>query len=300
MSPVFSMTGFSTSQGETALGHITVELRSVNSRFLDLLLKLPDELRLAEPAVRELISKRVGRGKLECRISLKKSLTANIVDLNQDALRTLKTFEEGIRRVIPGVGALRTIDILSYPGILQDQTIDEKSLVDSVVQTLDKALELFNASREREGSALSKVLLNYCDQIDSTVASVRRRIPDIVKAMSTKLQERLESALTQALTEKSLLSKAEVNERIRQEVTVYALRVDVDEEMNRLNTHVNEVRRNLAQGGSVGRRLDFLMQEMNREANTLGSKADAIEMTNASLDLKLFIEQMREQIQNLQ
>lgn len=294
------MTGFSTSQGETALGHITVELKCVNSRFLDLFLKLPDELRIAEPAIRELISRRVGRGKLECRISLQNNLDPTTVGLNQAALQTLKTFQEEIRRVIPCVGELRTIDILSYPGILQNQTIDEEALIQSVVCVLSDALDLFNASREREGNALAKVLLNYCDQIDATVESVRQRMPEIVSALKGKLQERLQSALTQALTEKSLLSKEEINERIRQEVTLYALRIDVDEEMNRLNTHVNEVRRVLSKGGSTGRRLDFLMQEMNREANTLGSKADAIEMTNASLDLKLFIEQMREQIQNLQ
>ena len=144
------------------------------------------------------------------------------------------------------------------------------------------------------------MLLGYCDNIEGIARDIASRLPDILAAMKSKLEERLSEALTQALSDKSSLTPEDVNERIRAELTLYALRMDVAEEINRLITHVNEVRRVLTAGGPVGRRLDFLMQELNREANTLGSKAVAIEMTNASLDLKLNIEKMREQIQNLE
>ena len=163
-----------------------------------------------------------------------------------------------------------------------------------------EALKAFSATCEREGAALSVVLTGYCDKIDAIAEGVRVKMPEIVAALKTKLTERLEEALAGPVAAKSALTREEAGERIRQEVTLYALKVDVDEEINRLKTHTAEVRRVLQAGGAVGKRLDFLMQEMNREANTLGSKAAAIEMTDASVNLKLLIEQMREQIQNLQ
>ena len=165
---------------------------------------------------------------------------------------------------------------------------------------VDRTLDEFIAAREREGAALAQVLTGYCDKMSAVVKDVRDAMPQIISQLEGRLTERLTDALADALKEKSTLTKEEVTDRIRQEVTMYAIKMDVDEEMNRLDTHLAEVKRLLAQGGAVGRKLDFMAQEMNREANTLGSKAAAIEMTQASLALKITIDQMREQIQNLE
>lgn len=299
MSAVSSMTGFANAQGSSALGLVTIELRCVNSRFLDLSLKLPEELRCVEPAIRDRLTKSVPRGKLECAIRLRRDASA-CSTLNQGALDSLKNLETAILQARPEARPMSVAEIIAYPGIVSSDSIDVEVLTSDVLSILDRALEAFIASREREGAALAKVLQGYCDQIIETVDAVGAHMPAIVAHMQSKLTERLEKALADALTDNSALTREEVNDRIRQEVTLYALRIDVDEEMNRLKTHVAEVRRVLTSGGLIGRRLDFLMQEMNREANTLGSKAAAIEMTNASIALKLNIEQMREQIQNLQ
>lgn len=299
MTAVYSMTGFATAQGTCSLGHLTIDLRCVNSRWLDLTLRIADELRPIEGAIRAKLTERVARGKLECRVALRTELNEDGVSLNETALQTLGALQNRIQKTIPNVTPLRMTDILHYPGVLSAADIDMKQLESEVLQTLENALQSFDASREREGTALAQVLLGYCDNIVKTVTEISAKMPEIIENAKRKLTERLDAALTRALTERSSLTAQEVRERISEEVTLYALKIDVDEEMNRLLTHVQEVRRVLAAGGAVGKRLDFLMQEMNREANTLGSKAAAIEMTNASLALKLTIEQMREQIQNL-
>ena len=200
----------------------------------------------------------------------------------------------------PEADSLSVAEVLEMPGVVEAEKTDKDAVSAAVLAILNKALDALVEARTREGAALSKVLLDYCDNMQATVNDVRAKIPEIVSHIESKLTERLNGALTEALTEKSTLSTEEVCDRIRQEVTLYAMRLDVDEEMNRLDTHIREVRRLLAAGGAVGRKLDFLAQEMNREANTLGSKAAAIEMTNASLSLKITIDQMREQIQNLE
>ena len=190
-------------------------------------------------------------------------------------------------------------EILAYPGVVRTAEANPEELTKIVSGLLTTALEAFKKSAEREGAALAEVLKGYCDKIDAIADAVQVRMPDIVAAAQAKLTQRLEDALSKALTAHSQLTSGEVNDRIRTEATLYAMKIDVDEEVNRLKTHTKEVRRVLTAGGPVGKRLDFLMQEMNREANTLGSKAAAIEMTDARLNLKLLIEQMREQIQNL-
>ena len=298
MASVFSMTGYATIQSAIASGQLTVELRSVNSRFLDLTLRIPDDLHSLESAIRETIGSRVKRGKMECRLSLKSETLGATSRLSPSALTTLASLQGEALKAFPEARALSVSEILSYPGVLTSDSVDAEQVSKDVLDALNRALDAFLASREREGAALAKVLLGYCDNIEGIARDIASRLPDILAAM--KLEERLSEALTQALSDKSSLTPEDVNERIRAELTLYALRMDVAEEINRLITHVNEVRRVLTAGGPVGRRLDFLMQELNREANTLGSKAVAIEMTNASLDLKLNIEKMREQIQNLE
>lgn len=300
MSTVASMTGYASADGVTPAGSVTVECRSVNSRFLDLTLRLDEAVRFAEPAVRQMIQKRLSRGKVEVRITLKASEEALPSAVNAEALKRLLALQTAVQDIAVNAQSLSVAEILEMPGIAQTAHPDREAVTAAVLKLVGEALDALSAARAREGAALAKMILSYCDTMAATVKEVRGAIPQIVEQIRSKLEERLEDALSKALTEKSALTKEEVSERIRQEVTLYAMRLDVDEEMNRLDTHIAEVRRLLEAGGAVGRKLDFMAQEMNREANTLGSKAAAIEMTNASLALKITIDQMREQIQNLE
>jgi uncharacterized protein (TIGR00255 family) len=205
-----------------------------------------------------------------------------------------------VAEAFPGISDLRTVDVLGWPGVVDAPVADPEALRAAVLEALAEALDALIATRQREGAALREALLGSCTAIDAVADQLKTRAPELLAAVERKLVERLEQALGRSLTESSTLNREEVADRIRQEVTLYGLKMDVDEELKRLATHVTEVRRVLHAGGPVGRRLDFLMQELNREANTLGSKAAAIEMTNASVELKILIEQMREQIQNLE
>ncbi len=300
MKPVASMTGFASAARSTPLGQLTLELRSVNSRFLDLSLKIPDDLRSAEAPVREAVAAQLTRGKVECRISLARSSTGAAAQLNTAALSQVADLARQVAQALPDAAPINVADVLNWPGVVETPGTDADTLRLQVLAALDEALASLTESRQREGAALCDVLLANCEQVERVAALVSTRAPDLVAAVERKLNERLQQALGPALENAAMLTGAEISERIRQEVTLYALKMDVDEEIKRLVTHVAEVRRVLAGGGAVGRRLDFLMQELNREANTLGSKAAAIEMTNASVELKILIEQMREQIQNLE
>lgn len=300
MPSVASMTGYAAADGKTAAGTVTVECRSVNSRFLDLTLRLDDALRFAEPAVRERLQKRLGRGKVEVRMSLSRDESALPATVNEAALARLVALQAAVQKHAPEAEALSVAEILAMPGIAHTESTDRDELLQAVMAVLDRCIDGLVEARRREGAALARVINGYMDDMSAVVGEVRAAIPRIVAQLQEKLAARLEDALSSALTEKSTLTKEEVSERIRQEVTLYAMRMDVDEEMNRLTTHIAEVRRLLAEGGAVGRKLDFMAQEMNREANTLGSKAAAIEMTQASLSLKITIDRMREQIQNLE
>ena len=294
------MTGFASAARPTALGRLTLELRSVNSRFLDLTLKMPDDLRGTEVVVRETIAAQIARGKVECRISIARGAGESEPQLNSEALQRLAALAAQVTRNLPAVAPISTADVLNWPGVVETPGAEPDVLRAQVLEALIEALAALAEARRREGLALSTILQAQCEQLDQIAAQLVARAPDLVAAVERKLNERLEKALGPALSAASALTREEVSERIRQEVTLYALKMDVDEEIKRLTTHVVEVRRVLRAGGAVGRRLDFLMQELNREANTLGSKAAAIEMTNASVELKIAIEQMREQIQNLE
>lgn len=296
---VFSMTGFAQCQVQTLLGLLNIEIKSVNSRFLEIICRLPDELKAFEGDIRTLISSQVKRGKVECRLSWVGDVKVE-KELDVEALKTLLVLQEQVKRELPSAQSLSVENLLTYPGLLKAKSIDKEALKKEVLLGVEEALIAFNQSREREGLALSQVILNYCNQIDSIVASLRPKLPEMLDNLQQKLEMRLSDSLEKVLVAKSELSSEEVRDRIRQEVLLYAIKMDVDEEMNRLLTHVKEIRRIVNSNNEVGKRLDFMMQELNREANTLGSKAVAIEMTQTSLDLKLVIEKMREQIQNLQ
>ena len=299
MSQVYSMTGDAAAQAPSPLGIISLEVRSVNSRFLDLTLRTADELKCTETALRSILTQSVGRGKVEIRTGVKAELNETSGSINPAALSLIQKLQTEVLAALPEARPMSAAEILAYPGVVRTAEANPEELTKIVSGLLTTALEAFKKSAEREGAALAEVLKGYCDKIDAIADAVQVRMPDIVAAAQAKLTQRLEDALSKALTAHSQLTSEEVSDRIRTEATLYAMKIDVDEEVNRLKTHTKEVRRVLTAGGPVGKRLDFLMQEMNREANTLGSKAAAIEMTDASLNLKLLIEQMREQIQNL-
>lgn len=296
---VCSMTGFAHLQIETLLGQLAIEVKSVNSRYQEISMRLPEELRFLEGEIRAVLAKSVARGKIECRMQWMGEAVLEQT-LNTQAMANLYSLQNEVMKAHPDVKPLTVSQVLSFPGILQPKSVDFELLKNEVLDGLNNTLEVFLAARKREGEALAVVINDYCDRIVETVDALQPKIPEIIKNIQSKLQERLDEALSKTLTERSTLTKEEVSDRIRQEVILYAIKLDVDEEMKRLLTHVKEVRRLLKVGGEVGKKLDFMMQELNREANTLGSKAAAIEMTQTSLTLKVNIEKMREQIQNLE
>lgn len=296
---VSSMTGFAHYQIQTLLGLLAIDVKSVNSRYQEISIRLPEELRFMEGEIRAVLSKSVARGKIECRVQWVGEAVIEQT-LNQEAMKNLYSLQAEVMSVHPEVKPLTVSQVLTFPGILEPRSVDFEQLKSQVLLGLEETLTIFLQARKREGEALSIVLNSYCDRIVDTVKELEPKIPEIIENIQKKLEERLKEALSKTLVEHSTLTHEEVNDRIRQEVILYAIKLDVDEEMNRLLTHVKEVRRLLTAGGEVGKRLDFLMQELNREANTLGSKAAAIEMTQTSLALKVNIEKMREQVQNLE
>jgi uncharacterized protein (TIGR00255 family) len=300
MAAVASMTGFAAASATAPRATLTLELKTVNARFLELAIRLPDELRALEASARELLGSRLARGKVDLRVTVTRDLSAPDARLSAQALTRLAAIAVEAASAVPGAAPLSLADILRWPGVIESGDDHAEQLREPFTQALDQALQLLGEARLREGAALRTALLERCDGIDRILAELRTQVPAILAMLTRKLQERLTQALVPALSGSNHLSREELNDRIRQEVTLYGMRADVDEELQRLATHVVEVRRVLGAGGAVGRRLDFLMQELNREANTLGSKASAIEMTNAAVELKLLIEQMREQIQNLE
>ena len=300
MSNISSMTGYANAKVQTDMGLLSIDIRSVNSRFLDLSFRASEEIRFLEPKFREIISGKIARGKMECRLNLVDSGLSADTALNEEALNKLMALQTQVLKTDPSATALRVADILNYPGIVAAPVPDPEVFAKQVLTGFEQCLEVFNESRQREGAALAQVLLKYCTQIEDLVNTLRPKIPEILQAQKDKLTERLEEALGTTLADGAQITKEEVNERIRQEITLYGIKLDVNEEMERLCTHVKEVRRTLDRGGPVGRKLDFLMQELNREANTLGSKAVSISMTDTSVNLKIVIESMREQIQNLE
>ena len=287
---IFSMTGFAGASRELDGTALNVELRSVNHRYLDLQFRLPEELRALEPGLREMIVARLQRGKVECRVGLNALPAAQkSFELNVEVMKQLRALSEKLRLAWPSVPGLTAADILRWPGMLGAETVSLDEMRTACNAALQEVLDEFTASRSREGEKLKTVLLERLASMEERVATVAPRMPEVLAAFREKLASRLHEAM--AVSD---------DERIRQEITLFANRIDVDEELSRLTTHFSEIRRILGAGGAVGKRLDFMMQELNREANTLGSKSVDAEVTKVALDLKLLIEQMREQIQNIE
>ena len=296
---IASMTGFAYQQVQTLLGLLAIEVKSVNSRYQEIAIRLPEDLRFLEGEIRSILSKSIARGKLECRMQWVGEVVFEQT-LNQRAMENLYLLQNEVIQAHSDTKPLTISQVLSFPGILQPKTVDQDELKTQVLTGLSKVIAIFIEARKREGEALAVVLNGYCDQVVEVVTELQPKVPQIIENIQRKLQDRLEQALSKTLTDKSTLTIEEISDRIRQEVILYAIKLDVDEEINRLLTHVNEIRRILSIGGEIGKKLDFLIQELNREANTLGSKAASIEMTGTSLTLKVNIEKMREQVQNLE
>ncbi len=295
-----SMTGYATVTTETGGTTIAAELRSVNSRFLDLSFKLADELRPFEALLRERLSAVVQRGKLECRISLTRGAGADRpAALNDRLLDHLLINARKIQKQAPEAAPLSLSDLLRWPGILTEDTAESSLSAERILPVFDAALLQFQECRQREGEKLMTLLLERVIQIEQLIAQLNPKVPQLLSNYADKLTERLRGALLEAGTSSNVPIE-EIFARVRQEVTLYALKIDVAEEIGRLAAHASEMRRILKVGGPVGKRLDFLMQEFNREANTLGSKGLDLEVSRTAVEFKILIEQMREQIQNLE
>ena len=287
---IYSMTGYAARTLDVERGALQIELKSVNSRYLDFQFRVCEELRSVEPTFRELFGTRLTRGKLECRVSFSAATArAQSQALNGELIARLKSFEAQVLAELPQAAPLSVNDVLRWPGMFGDDSLDVASLVPACMTLAKDALEDFAASRAREGEKLTAVILERVVRMRELVREVAPRIPFAQSVFQDKLKQRLVDAIGSA-----------DDERIRQEVAVFAVRIDVAEELARLSTHLDEVERVLKAGGASGKRLDFLMQELNREANTLGSKSVVAEVSQTAMELKLLIEQMREQIQNLE
>ena len=289
-SSINSMTGYATASRELAWGAVSVELRSVNHRYLDLSFRMPDELRPVEQSMREMISAAITRGKIECRVSYALRPGAQgSSELDATLLAQLLRLNAQVQAALPEARPLGVPDILRWPGMLGAEAMPVDEFRATATGLLGTALGEFSAARAREGAKLAAVILERAAGMRERIAVVKPRLPAIIAAFQDKLNTRLKEAMLSA-----------DDERVRQEITLFINKIDVDEELSRLATHLDELERIVGKGGASGKRLDFLMQELNREANTLGSKSADVEVTRVAMDLKLLIEQMREQIQNIE
>lgn len=285
-----SMTAFSRQQGTTENGLLVWELRSVNHRFSEVSLRLPEDLRFLEGKIREQIGKRVKRGKIDANLRFQSAVVdEQPLEIDTELTKKLANATREVDQLLYNAAPINALDVLKWPGVLKAREPDTDQLGADTLALLDTALTELLETRAREGEKLKVVIVSRCDAIEVQVARVAERLPEILQAMRQRLEDRLQEI-------KGELDPA----RVEQEIVLLANKADVDEELDRLKTHISEVRRVLEQDEPVGRRLDFLMQELNREANTLGSKSVHTDTTGASVELKVLIEQMREQIQNIE
>jgi uncharacterized protein (TIGR00255 family) len=282
------MTGYAAAAAGSLRGTLSLELRSVNSRFLDLQFRIAEALRAHEPLLRERISARVARGKIDCRLSLTEEPTQGAAQLNGEMISRLKALADAARKSFPDAASLSMADILRWPGMVAEPTDDEglRSAVDTLCS---QALDDFVAARSREGAKLAAGIVERVRAMLARVDEVTPLVPQALAAYQEKISQRLREAIGSA-----------DDERIRAEVALFAARADIAEEIDRLRAHLGETERVLAAGGLVGKRLDFLAQELNREANTLASKAASPAIADCALELKVLVEQIREQVQNIE
>ena len=287
---MLSMTAFARQQLEQDWGSLTWEIRSVNHRYLETSVRVPETFRRLEIVIRETVRKRLSRGKVECQLryqSVENSTTE--INLNQNLVFKLLNANKEIEEMTGSSGSLSNMEILRWPGVVSDQQIDTASIDKQAIKLFSVALDDLISSREREGEELKGFVQKRLDAIREIVISVRTKMPEILAVQKQNLLDKIEDL------------KAELDPaRVEQEIVLLTQKADVDEELDRLDSHLNEVQRVIETKDQKGRRLDFLMQELNREANTLSSKSIVVDTTRSAVELKVLIEQMREQIQNIE
>ncbi|MDH1211224.1 YicC family protein [Pseudomonas chengduensis] len=286
---VHSMTAFARNEQATAHGTLSWELRSVNHRYLEPHLRLPEAFRDLEGAVREALRQGLSRGKVECTLRFAEESAGKQLQVDSERARQLINAAEQVAALIQQPAPLNPLEVLAWPGVLVADSADPQALNAAALKLFDQAMGELKAGRAREGAELAKLLNERLDSILDEVAALRELVPQMLAGQRAKIETRFAEM------------QAELDpQRLEQELVLLAQKSDVAEELDRLSTHVSEVRRVLKAGGAAGRRLDFLMQELNREANTLGSKAFDTRSTQAAVNLKVLIEQMREQVQNIE
>lgn len=285
---IASMTAFSRFEDSGDWGQATWEIRSVNHRYLEMFIRLPEELRVLENTVREHISAKLSRGKVDCLLRYEPGESMS----NQIAINTklaAKLIESAESLPITGPSSINPVDVLRWPGVIEKETVNPEAISQPILKVLNATLDLNIETRQREGEKIQAMILERCEKATTHVEHIRQRLPQVAAGIRERYLQRAQDLNT------------ELNEeRLEQEMLLLVQKMDVDEELDRLQAHIGEVKHVLEESKPVGRRLDFLMQEMNREANTLGSKAAHVDVTNASVELKVLIEQMREQIQNIE
>jgi uncharacterized protein (TIGR00255 family) len=300
------MTGYASAQHSTAnnnpdnepknqpAGQLGLEIRSVNSRFLDLSFRLPEDLRQFEPALRDLMVAKLKRGKVEVRASIEMSNANGVPDPTPKLLQRLNAVQDNVKAWLPNAAPLSVADVLRVAASEQSGARDWSA---DIIPLAEKALKEMLNARQREGARLSAMLTERLEQLRALALQAVPLVPRLVEQQRLRFMERWKEAM--ALTDGSTLPEA-AQDRALTEATAFAIRIDVAEEVTRLNSHLDEIERLLKKGGEVGKRLDFLIQELHREANTMGSKSSALELTHISVDMKVLIEQMREQVQNIE
>lgn len=286
---ITSMTGFAAVSAEVPGGRFALELKTVNHRYLEFQTRMPEDLRSLEQLMRELLAAKLTRGKADCRVTFTPIATRDSLTPNQDALTALAETQAQILKNFDA-GRLSVWEIMHAPGVMSAEALGTDAAKEGLITLFKTAIAELNATRQREGEKLAALINERLDGIEVLVQQVTPLIPAMVAAYQEKLALKLAEAMAGSASD----------ERLKQEVVLFASRVDVSEELNRLTAHISEVRRVVKTGGAVGKRLDFLMQELNREANTLGSKSVSTESTKVAVELKVLIEQMREQIQNIE
>ncbi len=285
-----SMTAFAQARNDTECGEISCELRTVNHRYLEINPRLPEELRQFEPAIRDLLAKRIKRGRVDCTMRLQPQFAdSQQLGVNDALVEALISLDSDVRQLGRDVGPIRVVDILRWPGVIETPQIDSEQLQTAVIDLVSNALQDVVDTRTREGARLADLVLERVTAARALVKRVKELLPGINETFRQRLQERLSEVLEQ-------LDPS----RVEQEIVLFLQKIDVSEELDRLEIHLDEVQSVLSGKQLIGRRLDFLMQELHREANTLGAKSVDTELTQASVELKVLIEQMREQVQNIE
>ena len=285
-----SMTGFARETAEAEIGALTWEIRAVNHRYLDVQFKLPEQMRAHEQAFRQAVSASLNRGKVECSLNFRRQLDRQAeLQINSGLVELIGTRIKEMSAMLPATGAVNPFDVLRWPGVVEQAEIESEPLFEAALPLLHKALDAIRSMRASEGARIGEMIESRCADIASISQSVRERMPEVLEAARKKQRERIDKLDVEADPA-----------RLEMELALVAQKLDVDEELDRLDSHLAEIRDIVTRDEPVGRRLDFLMQELNREANTLGSKSADAETTKAAVELKVLIEQMREQIQNVE